>query len=53
MADVKKDFFGGSLRSMLNFFVKEENLSDAEITDLLNTINNEEASVSIEEEKKL
>lgn len=53
MADVKKDFFGGSLRSMLNFFVKEENLSDAEIADLLNTINNEEASVSIEKEKKL
>ena len=53
MADVKKDFFGGSLRSMLNFFVKEENLSDEEIADLLSTINNEEASVSIEEEKKL
>lgn len=53
MADVKKDFFGGSLRSMLNFFVKEENLSDAEIADLLNTINNEEASVSIKEEKTL
>ena len=53
MADVKKDFFGGSLRSMLNFFVKEENLSDAEIADLLSTINNEEASVSIKEEKTL
>ena len=51
MADVKKDFFGGSLRSMLNFFVKEENLSDEEIADLLSTINNEEASVSIKEEK--
>lgn len=53
MADVKKDFFGGSLRSMLNFFVKEENLSDGEIADLLSTINNEEASVSIKEEKTL
>ena len=53
MADVKKDFFGGSLRSMLNFFVKEENLSDEEIADLLSTINNEEASVSIKEEKTL
>ena len=51
MADVKKDFFGGSLRSMLNFFVKEENLSDEEIADLLSTINDEEASVSIKEEK--
>lgn len=53
MAGVKKDFFGGSLRSLLNFFVKEENLSDEEIADLLNTINNEQASVSIEEEKTL
>lgn len=47
MADVKKDFFGGSLRSLLNFFVKEENLSDEEIADLLSTINNEEVSASI------
>jgi Predicted transcriptional regulator len=53
MAGVKKDFFGGSLRSLLNFFVKEENLSDEEIADLLSTINNEQASVSIEEEKTL
>lgn len=53
MAGVKKDFFGGSLRSLLNFFVKEENLSDEEIVDLLSTINNERASVSIEEEKTL
>lgn len=53
MADVKKDFFGGSLRSLLNFFVKEENLSDEEIVDLLSTINNEQASASIEEEETL
>jgi len=53
MADVKKDFFGGSLRSMLNFFVKEENLSDEEIADLLSTINNEDVSVSIKEEETL
>jgi len=53
MAGVKKDFFGGSLRSLLNFFVKEENLSDEEIADLLSTINNEQASASIEEEKTL
>lgn len=53
MAGVKKDFFGGSLRSLLNFFVKEENLSDEEIADLLSTINNEQASVSVEEEKTL
>lgn len=53
MAGVKKDFFGGSLRSLLNFFVKEENLSDEEIADLLGTINNEQASASIEEEKTL
>ena len=53
MAGVKKDFFGGSLRSLLNFFVKEENLSDEEIADFLSTINNEQASASIEEEKTL
>jgi len=53
MAGVKKDFFGGSLRSLLNFFVKEESLSDEEIADLLSTINNEQASASIEEEKTL
>ena len=53
MADVKKNFFGGSLRSMLNFFVKEENLSDEEIADLLSTINNEDVSVSIKEEETL
>lgn len=53
MADVKKDFFGGSLRSMLNFFVKEENLSDEEIADLLSAINNEDVSVSIKEEETL
>lgn len=53
MADVKKDFFGGSLRSMLNFFVKEEHLSDEEIANLLSTINDEEVSVSVKKEKVL
>lgn len=53
MADVKKDFFGGSLRSMLNFFVKEEHLSDEEIANLLSTINDEEVSVSVKKENVL
>ncbi len=38
MQEVKKDFFGGSFRSMINFFAKEENLSDDELKEILETI---------------
>ena len=31
MQDVKKDFFGGSLKSMFRYFVREENLTPEEI----------------------
>ena len=35
MQEVKKNFFGGSLKSMLSYFVSEENLSPDEIKELL------------------
>lgn len=38
MQDVKQSFFGGSLRSLVNFFVKEEHLSPEEIRELLESI---------------
>ena len=38
MHDVKKDFFGGSLKSMLSYFVREENLSEEEVKELLSLI---------------
>ena len=36
--DVKNTLFGGSLRSFVNFFAKEEKIPDDEIQDLLNLI---------------
>ena len=38
MQDVKKNFFGGSLKSMFSFFVREENLPAEEIQELLASI---------------
>lgn len=35
MQEVKKDLFGGSVKSMLNYFVTEENLSAEEVKELL------------------
>ncbi len=35
MQEVKQDFFGGSVRSMLHYFVSEEQLSAAEVQELL------------------
>ena len=40
MQAVKKNFFGGSLKSMLNYFVSEENLSQDEIKELLEQVSN-------------
>ena len=40
MQEVKKNFFGGSLRSMLNYFVSEEHLSQDEIKELLEQVGN-------------
>lgn len=35
MEDVKKDLFGGSLKSLLNFFVREEQLTQQDFEELL------------------
>lgn len=35
MQEVKQNFFGGSVKHMLNYFVKEENLSPEEVKELL------------------
>lgn len=42
MQDVKDSFFDGSLKSMLNFFVREEKLTVDDIRDLLNSLADEE-----------
>ena len=44
MQEAKKSLFGGSLKSMLCFFVKEENLTIEEIKELLDIIAQEEES---------
>ena len=38
MQDVKKNFFGGNLKSMFSYFVREEKLSPEEIQELLSAI---------------
>lgn len=35
MAEVKDNFFGGSAKSLLSFFVREERLTAAEVAELL------------------
>ncbi|MBR6629706.1 MAG: BlaI/MecI/CopY family transcriptional regulator, partial [Bacteroidaceae bacterium] len=42
MQEMKKSLFDGSLKSMLSFFVKEENLSADEIKELLDLIEQED-----------
>ncbi len=44
MQEVKKNFFDGSVKSMLSFFVKEENLTAKDIQELLQLIEEEEGS---------
>ena len=39
MNEVKENFFGGSSSSLLNFFVREEELSEAEIRELIELVN--------------
>lgn len=41
MQEVKKNFFGGNLKSMFSYFVREENLTPEEIQELLSAINEE------------
>lgn len=38
MHDVKKTFFGGNLRSMLSFFIREEELSEEELISFLHEL---------------
>jgi predicted transcriptional regulator len=38
MQEVKQNFFGGSVKSMLNYFVTEENLSADEVKELIKLI---------------
>ena len=40
MQEVKKNFFGGSVKSMLSYFVQEENLSADEVKELLEVVQN-------------
>ena len=42
MRDVRDNFFDGSLKSMLNFFVKEENLTADDIRELLDSLSDGE-----------
>lgn len=42
MESVKKNFFGGSLKSMFSYFVKEENLSSEDIEELLNMLSDKD-----------
>lgn len=39
--DVKKTFFGGSLRSMLSYFIQEEELTEEELLDFLREMESE------------
>jgi predicted transcriptional regulator len=41
MQEVKRNFFGDNIRSMFNYFVKEEQLSVQEIKDILTLIEKE------------
>ncbi|MBO7471154.1 MAG: BlaI/MecI/CopY family transcriptional regulator [Bacteroidaceae bacterium] len=38
MQEVKQNFFGGSVKSMLSYFVSEENLSAEEVKELLELV---------------
>lgn len=42
MQDVKNNFFDGSLKTMLSFFVREEKLTVDDIRDLLDSLADEE-----------
>ena len=40
MNQVKSTFFGGSVKSLISFFAKEEQLSDEDLQEILSLINN-------------
>ena len=41
MSEVKDSFFGGSVSSLVRFFVKEEDIDDAELKELMSLIQNQ------------
>lgn len=41
MSEVKDTFFGGSVSSLVRFFVKEEEIDDAELKELMSLIQNQ------------
>ncbi len=43
MQEVKRNFFSGSLKSMFSYFVQEENLSEADVRELMEMIRKEDA----------
>ena len=42
MEEVKSSFFGGSVKSLVSFFVKEEHLSEEELKELLAMVRGED-----------
>ena len=38
MSEVKRTFFGGSLKSLISFFAKEEDISDDDLQEILSLI---------------
>lgn len=42
MKEVKDSFFSGSLKSLISFFAKEEELSEDDLQEILSLINNKE-----------
>lgn len=42
MSEVKNSFFAGSIKSLISFFAKEENVSDEELDQILSIIYKEE-----------
>lgn len=41
ISDVKRDLFGGSAKSLLSFFVKEENITEDELNELISLVKKE------------
>ena len=41
MSEVKDSFFGGSVSSLVRFFVKEEEIDDAELKEVMSLIQNQ------------
>lgn len=42
MSEVKETFFGGSVSSLVRYFVKEEKIDDAELKELMSLIQNQQ-----------